>query len=1805
MSKVEGEQQEAELIKLSNAPLSDERTKAEELASKPSQDGDNIRLVGDVPFSDDSHHIGELNEPTGNLKKRVLEKSPAHAGERAMVDESEEGPVTDRKGRVTPRDGLSKLTRMNQEWLMSDETGEALSPILWARLRKPFISYLRYTNVAYLFIRLTALVMGAILWFIYYSDIGMWVFISSLIDMMMVIIGEVGARRVFTDIIKYAENVVSGDIRSHEDVPNDTVGQSILEGYWWIALLKFCDCVALAIYAFAYPDTTADIIKEEYEHDPDKFHSRFGNDADKGEVAQAATTAVYTCAYLALASGLVLILAMWITIKVTTWFEIVQGFVEHVNALGLVCATATCFASVKAIEYTNSLPEQVATPDMVPIWVIFSFALACVPLSIGGFYASWTEHRVGLRVYGGFSAAVSLAFAVLLIYFAIEVDLASTVSGNCSSVLKFVHEDWWRDGLDCKKYIGSAYRWSKSDSAYYEVANGVGLYASLSCDTKKDDVYAWEYNKKANPGPSCPDGCIAYYGCINRECCDELSTALEQTELLQILAILFTSIVVGAASVSAFYLSNRVHRDNNESILSHLGSKATLGVMIAVIIFGVCLVAIDAANATPNTASTALGLGDLSTDFGSVSNASSSLSNDDLGGDGTDSSAMISYNESCVTDSYLDDRSDAYSTSPTLAPCASDATLGYCTPYVWLSPPLMLPSCTECSAWTTSPPDLGCSSQAALAANPTMACVTSNNTCVAANSDGSCDTDTYACSDPGYDNNAATNGECKDYSGVLQMVVPADASADCDVEVTVEVNHGGTLNFCDDTVSVTCNESLSFTNQDASSVTGEIVKPSSMYFEEFSSFTISGGAADVATAISNFSFCPSCISIDYLLTASIRSKNTTACFVNEEEYNFTIRASTNLNQVVIGSVVDGTCANSASSTACWDGSADIEGASVSGELQCSNITTTTLSDGSYALTLPYSASEHGSESTLTFSAGGYLTSSGVTVDLGASTLTADSSRYQWVSDKTSDKTTGGGYCEDVTTRTYVDATYCAAAGVDMCSIFAGLFLEDSAEAGSECTCFEGDSIGTCALSADSGVCDGCRAGSSGYCVDSDGDCQTLNDDGTCTSGDVCDSGWPCLCDSTTTENVKFVGYTYLFPVPTPAPTPMPTSLPSEKPTVSPTLVPTSEPTKEPTSYPTPYPTLNPTPLPTPEPTHEPTTLPTYEPTPYPTPLPTVNPTPAPTPLPTMNPTPMPTPRPSSRPTNIPTPSPSNDPTGQPTPLPTPEPTTSPTFIPTSLPSPLPTGQPTPLPTSNPTPLPTPEPTSNPTPLPTAEPTLEPTSAPTPLPTSLPTSEPTFEPTSLPTAKPSSIPTSLPTPHPTPEPTSLPSNVPVPGPTPRPSNMPSMNPTTTPSSVPIPVPTQQPSYHPTLAPSESTVDIAGVIVNAKTKALTGVTVTVSIVNAQFGVSETQVASAEDGLFSFSGLPSGSYAMVVTPSSKFYSYTRLVVANPFLSGAGANSGNLLIPLSPTLRGSQMMMVLEWGASVGSTAYSNQVGVPTDLDLYLKFPVSDTEECLVYYNTPACGNANLLLEDDISAPTTDDIPYTSAIDTTGVETIYLNPMIETTYTLWVRNSNLDQPLDTAALRVSLYTSSGPVTYVVPPPPCGNATGLVTVSTSNGDDDDDGDDYHTAIEALGTACPYHDTPLTNDGVTKPFWSSDENIENSEYLRVLCMTYTTVDPGDDSQSYTVLSVGECQRYMSSTAFGYVSLDETCPPSDLDLCSAADDGYWHCSSNVERGIYSCPGGAETMVFCGEGLTCSKPRGGVSSSVEDPTSSFCK
>jgi hypothetical protein len=50
-------------------------------------------------------------------------------------------------------------------------------------------------------------------------------------------------------------------IRGHEDVPNDTVGQSILEAYWWLALVMACQHAVFACWVLEALSTYSDFVR--------------------------------------------------------------------------------------------------------------------------------------------------------------------------------------------------------------------------------------------------------------------------------------------------------------------------------------------------------------------------------------------------------------------------------------------------------------------------------------------------------------------------------------------------------------------------------------------------------------------------------------------------------------------------------------------------------------------------------------------------------------------------------------------------------------------------------------------------------------------------------------------------------------------------------------------------------------------------------------------------------------------------------------------------------------------------------------------------------------------------------------------------------------------------------------------------------------------------------------------------------------------------------------------------------------------------------------------------------------------------------------------------------------------------------------------------------------------------------------------------------------------------------------------------------------------------------------------------------
>ena len=259
----------------------------------------------------------------------------------------------------------------------------------------------------------------------------------------------------------------------------------------------------------------------------------------------------------------------------------------------------------------------------------------------------------------------------------------------------------------------------------------------------------------------------------------------------------------------------------------------------------------------------------------------------------------------------------------------------------------------------------------------------------------------------------------------------------------------------------------------------------------------------------------------------MESLNKTACITNDARYNLTIEALTNLEQTFVGSVVDGGCINSIGGIGCYDGSKALDSAEVSASQACFNYTAE-QTGGAYSLRIPYTGLKHGSDIVISYNAPGYERAATMGT-LGVTSLDHDFGRYTWVG---TNYTRGeSGYCIDLTTRQWAPPVKCAEAGIDTCAIFSEAFSPTSFSRYYPCACHEqGTAVDDgpfCSISAISRICPGCRPGTSGACMASDGTCYepTSDDDtnmdvsyyyygygnvGTCgTNNDEWCSGWPC------------------------------------------------------------------------------------------------------------------------------------------------------------------------------------------------------------------------------------------------------------------------------------------------------------------------------------------------------------------------------------------------------------------------------------------------------------------------------------------------------------------------------------------------------------------------------------------------------------------------------------------------------------------------------------------------------------------------
>ncbi len=1433
--------------------------------------------------------------------------------------------------------------------------------------------------------------------------------------------------------------------------------------------------LTFGIYLLLYPDDYSTDIRNIHSGNPSKYAEFFGSE-DVDDVTDQVAAMQATIAALNIFLFFVSIPCYYYTVELTTFFEIVQGFQQHVNTAFLCLSFIMSFMAIAAIKYTTSLPSQVPSPGLVPFWIIFGLSVLCIVLSIIGFYAAFTERLKMLRNYSYIMWAIGVFMLTMLAICFAYIDFGAVLSANCKSVLQFVDYVWWDEYMGCSKYIGEADKWDMSTSAYVTVDDSPGDLGSLTCaNDKYANVFAWEFNTpKLNPGPYCSK-CVSYYGCLNSACCDTAVDYIESVLLFFYGTLLCLISSIFGSAIGAYYMTTRVGgKKHNNHFLNTKRSKAALAVGVLLVVGLLSGLAAYAAIDNSDTTSTATGIGDYTaTTTTTQTSAESALSGSATAAGVTESTATLSFNASCLQTAYEAAGHDIYLAQ------------------------LMQPKCQQCKEWIGPPPDIGCSNERTCISND------GNFTCTATKS-STCPSDSnyeYSfCDLSEWSDKAITNGDCKTYSNALSILSSSYSASGsgkgCYIQVSFLVPHGGNITFRACEPGAGRLESCQLRNTMSS-------KGDPLY-----NMTLVGSYSSVASAISEFRFCPLCVERNYPIQISVEARPGSDCSVHQSKLNMTIRASTDLEQIVTGSVRNGACLNS-STTECVKDEYALESVSVGANLPCYSASAVTSSAGEYSLTIPYARTQQNLEVNLSYSLLGWDVMYGQQT-LGASSKVTAGTRYQWVS------AGEGDYCQDTTTSSWAYAEKCAAGGIDLCAIY-GMANPKNA---SFCQCYESSPscYGTGGSSVDTPSCAGCLYGTSGPCISESGVCSAyVNDTTTCLEGQNAScTGWPCSCASAT-ANSHSSPDAYLFLIPTPVPSPDPTKRPTPIPTIS------QPPTPVPTSSPTSLPSLVPTRLPTAVPSAVPTAVPTL----------------APSRLPTLPPTGMPTPAPSLAPSAPPSLGPSPAPTSWPT-----GPTPTPTSLPTALPNP------------GPTVAPSPDPTAAPTLQPTAVPTLLPTAAPSPVPTLLPTAAPTLQPTPVPTIAPTSSPSRVPTLAPTPTPTLAPTKEPVMQPTERPT----VRPTALPNPKPTFVRTPNPTLRPTIFPTASNQCLSGVVVaavdgsnmyNAGIKVRAGMSATKGPVLAE-------TATEDDGTWTVCGLSRAMHTIEVQPSQSDSDSYQDAFSNQV-----APSSGILTALAPALSGTELIVTLKWGPQSGYGAWEKGLGVPTDLDAILAFPSSGSEECLVYEGRESCGDAKVERVDSISSPKRSGKALTAA-ESTGVEVLKITKLRNTAYTLYVQNRNQDQPMPMGDVEASVYTSDGLIATIHPPPTCN--------ATSN----------ETAIEACNV---YHDTPLVADppnpstvGDDTPVWATHTSIKSSEYLRLLCIDYST----------GASIIHECQRYFSKTSWQNLRSVLTCPPSD-DLCAAADDDQWFCSSNVYGGMYKCPDGGESMKYCPNRSPCVQPK----------------
>lgn len=239
---------------------------------------------------------------------------------------------------------------------------------------------LSISNACLFFISCGAVYLGYVLGVSYDFGVGWWLFGGGLFDLALCLLCEGSLFQLRRDLVAFTSHMVAGQEKlfTLRETPADTAGLSMLEGWWWLAFLQLIDHAAFAAFVYSFPKAAGQQVKLIENNDSAEFARRYGDEQSAEQLAQTLNYYMYFAAIGAAGASALLTTNMALAGRAITWFQVIQGCVEHATAVAMVCACAVAVLAVRLLNYADSLPDQVffSLPFFFAIQIPFFFFFA-------------------------------------------------------------------------------------------------------------------------------------------------------------------------------------------------------------------------------------------------------------------------------------------------------------------------------------------------------------------------------------------------------------------------------------------------------------------------------------------------------------------------------------------------------------------------------------------------------------------------------------------------------------------------------------------------------------------------------------------------------------------------------------------------------------------------------------------------------------------------------------------------------------------------------------------------------------------------------------------------------------------------------------------------------------------------------------------------------------------------------------------------------------------------------------------------------------------------------------------------------------------------------------------------------------------------------------------------------------------------------------------------------------------------------------------------------------------------------------